>query len=133
MKRENDLDKGIQMYLREIRKSLYCKSSTKKNFLERLEDSIDDYLEDHPNANMEDIIFAFGSPQEIAKEFALENDVSYIKEHLFKKRALVIVAAVIILAALSVIICASIISINSNKNTNGHYEVIVTEDKTTSE
>lgn len=129
MKRNSDLEKQIQSYLKEIRRLLCCKPSIKREFLQRLQASIEDYLEDHPEAGMEDIVSVFGTPQAIAEEFIPDANISFKKDHLLKKKALIIAVILVILAAVSVIVCAAIISYNSNKNSNGYYEITITEEE----
>lgn len=59
-----ELTKEIKKYLKDIKKSLNCDFNTKKAFISILKNEISVYLLENQNANIENIINEFGSPEQ---------------------------------------------------------------------
>ncbi|MFR6372885.1 MAG: DUF6120 family protein [Subdoligranulum sp.] len=51
----------------------------KRQFLSQMQDSLCNYLEAHPDARLEDLYAAFGTPQEAADSALLNTDSAQIK------------------------------------------------------
>jgi len=60
----------------------------KRQFLSQMQDSLCNYLEAHPDARLEDLYAAFGTPQEAADSALLNTDSAQIKKQLEEKGAL---------------------------------------------
>ena len=54
----------------------------KRQFLSQMQDSLYSYLETHPDARLEDLYAAFGTPQEAADSALLNTDSAQIKKQL---------------------------------------------------
>ena len=54
----------------------------KRQFLSQMQDSLCSYLEAHPDARLEDLYAAFGTPQEAADSALLNTDSAQIKKQL---------------------------------------------------
>ena len=54
----------------------------KRQFLSQMQDSLYSYLEAHPDARLEDLYAAFGTPQEAADSALLNTDSAQIKKQL---------------------------------------------------
>ena len=52
----------------------------KRQFLSQMQDSLYSYLETHPDARLEDLYAAFGTPQEAADSALLNTDSAQIKK-----------------------------------------------------
>lgn len=53
----------------------------KRQFLSQMQDSLYSYLETHPDARLEDLYAAFGTPQEAADSALLNTDSAQIKKN----------------------------------------------------
>ena len=61
--------KELEHYRRQIKKSITVSSKEKDEMLRGLQTGIEEYLEQNPDATMEDVRAHFGEPCEIAAEF----------------------------------------------------------------
>ena len=61
------MSKEIKKYLKEIKLLLPAFSKEEKKFLRDLLERIEDYLDENPNATMQDIEKQFGTPMEMVK------------------------------------------------------------------
>lgn len=68
------LEDDLRNYYSDIKKILNCKAKIKVKFINDLSEHIDIYVQDHPNAMIEEITTDFGTPEEIAEGFLLSMD-----------------------------------------------------------
>lgn len=61
---------AVRKYIHSIGAALACSPKEKRRILGMLKENIDGYFAEHPEANVCDMIENFGSPQDIADEFA---------------------------------------------------------------
>ena len=59
----------LKKYFQEVRKLLPCSSSEKKRCIIELESDVSAFLENNPNATLEDLYASIGSPESIAESF----------------------------------------------------------------
>lgn len=52
-----------ELYLRSVRKLLDCPAAKRDRLMKRLSDAVTTYLEDYPDAEWEQLIQAFGTPE----------------------------------------------------------------------
>lgn len=117
----------LRRYFKEIRQNLNCPETEKLKFLADFENSVNLYLEEHPQASQEDIIHNFGDPKEIAESFLEEEDFDGIREKIkMKQRILKIVALAAIILVAAIIILGAIFVIDTYSFNHGYYvETIV--------
>lgn len=103
------MKKQLKTYFKSIKKNLPCYNKTMRKMLDDLKVSVDTYIKDNNITDFEKIIVHFGTAEDIAKEFAIGIDNSFVKSYKFKKRVTAIVLSIIaailvIMASLSVYI-----------------------------
>lgn len=120
-----ELKKDIKKYLSDVRKFLYCERKTKSRFLGDLEENVNNYLSDVPDADFNDIIEHFGAPKSIAEEFAANADTQLLKtakrNKTFKWLLLIIFASI----AVFIGVIASIIIMNNSRDAAYYYDETV--------
>lgn len=107
---------------------MVCRRSDAKKMLAELKESIYLYIDEHPEASINDIKEHFGEPAEISKGFMAEFDESYKKKCKFEKIAIIVVVA--ILAAILVFIgtLTTIIAINNHAAAGVEAEIIIVDE-----
>lgn len=115
---------AVRQYLREIRSWLPCSCRLKRGILDRIKNTIADYLEENPNANYAEIKARFGTPQQIASTYVDEMGTGELLRDLrIRKKILRCVAvAAMLIVALWVGVLTYLISYNTTV-TNGYYEI----------
>lgn len=93
---------GARRYLREVRGRLPCSRRAKSQILNKIKDTIMDYLAQNPDAMYSEITARFGTPQQIAASFVDEMETGELLQNLKIKRRIMccVVAAVAIIVAL---------------------------------
>jgi hypothetical protein len=118
-----------KQYIREVRKELLCPRKVQKKFLEELSGSLYTYLEEHPNATMEDIYARFGSSSELAESYLKTIDPEELKNQVRIART---VRRTLIAVALSIVLLFTImvvVMIIDNRNSRPSRQVIVLTDE----
>ena len=121
----NDLNKELKKYFKEIKKKLNCKSYLKQGFIAQFKENLNEYIESHneEDLTMEIIYKRFGTPDVIAKSFDDIEDLSKIREK--SKRIIrsqmiaimILITVIVILLVVAYMIYAdSQVYINVNKN-----------------
>lgn len=65
----SELKKEIKKYLSEVKKGLHCDISFKKAFLSDFKNELTNYIDEHQEVTIENIINEFGSPNQIVSNF----------------------------------------------------------------
>lgn len=68
------VNRKLVRYLKKIRRYLPCSTKMKNQLLFQLRGSIDNYLNEHPDADQAQIIQQFGTPEQIAASWLYEMD-----------------------------------------------------------
>ena len=76
----------------------------KRQFLSQMQDSLCNYLEAHPDARLEDLYAAFGTPQEAADSALLNTDSDQIKKQLKTSQLFHFLFAVVIAILVMVVV-----------------------------
>ena len=78
----NDLNKALKKYFKEIKKKLNCKSYLKQGFIAQFTENLYEYLESHNNKELtiEHIYERFGTPDVIAKSVDDIEDLSALRK-----------------------------------------------------
>lgn len=108
-------------YLREIRGWLPCSGKWKRGILEKIEQSMAQFLSENPEASYEALAERFGSPRQIAATYVDEMGTDELLRDLRVRRRVVGTVAAAALAV--VILWAGVVMIaliDSHKNINGN-------------
>ena len=111
------MKKQLKAYFKQIKKNLPCVNSTMRKMLDDLKASVNTFVVENNISDFNAVVEHFGSSEDIAKEFAVGLDNSYVKSYKFKRRVIAIVVS--ILAVIMVAVSALVVYIisMSEKNT----------------
>lgn len=106
------MQKQLKTYFKTIKKNLPCYNKAMRQMLDDLKLSVEAYIKDNDIACFDKVTEHFGTAEDIAKEFAIGLDNSYVKSYKFKKRVAsivisLLVAIAVVVASLSVYIIVS--------------------------
>ena len=113
------LKKELNAYFKKVDAQLLCDRKSKIVFLTDLKNDIDEFVQQEPDADFENIVSAFGTPQEIAESFLKNADIANIKKKMnVKKILLFAVLAVVLIYVIFVV--ASFLDVHTEAH--GYYE-----------
>ena len=113
-------------YISQIKKLLFCSSQDRRKFLKEFNDNIDDFLKDNPEASIDELQKAMGTPQEIADGFLGNADTKDIKRRTSIVRVLIIIGAVGLLIFAITLLCLWLDAHNDHYGNHG--EIITYKD-----
>ena len=88
-------DSALKRYILSISDALPCSNGVKKQIMSQIRESIVDYLQENPEADLAAVQAHFGTPQEIAASYVHEAEPSALLHKMsIKKKVLVLVAGV---------------------------------------
>lgn len=110
------MKKQLKSYFKEIKKNLPCYNKAMKTLLGDLKIAVDTYINDNNVSDFAKIVEHFGTAEDIAKEFAVGLDNSYVKSYKLKKRIIAIVVSIlaVIMVIASVLMIYIIVSLENN-------------------
>lgn len=118
----------IRQYKKALKKSIHCSSSVKRNLINRFDRSLSNYLDEHPSPTLEELIVAFGPPEEMAKillEEVNEVEISRFRKFALGKKAIgCILVAIIMTFAVYILYfkqCRVITIVEENEIQETHY------------
>lgn len=86
--------KELKTYYRDIRKALPCGWFHSRRLMKDLRCAVSQYLQESPNATLQDITNRFGTAQQIAEAYAEQLSPEKLRKNIsIRKRILAIVAA----------------------------------------
>lgn len=97
------LKQKINVYLEVVNDNLLCAKPVRKRFLRMLKSNIGSFMEENPDATMDDICVAFGDPFDQKNELFEEIEQDYYKR--LRKQ---VIACYVIIAFLLVLLLISI-------------------------
>ena len=122
MIKETELEK----YCGNIEKVLEDNQIEKAKILKTVKCDIEEFLEEHPDAAMEDLVKRFGIPEDYAKEYAFSLDSGELAQKLnvvrFRKKAIMIGVTV---AVAIVLFVAVLVIRNNTRNSSRYYEEVI--------
>ena len=92
---------AVERYLNRIRQEVYNLAPI-DDFIEMLRNDLYEFEKSNPDCTEEDLESAFGSPEEIAKDYLDENNVVQPKEVAKSKRKKNVIIAILIVALVAV-------------------------------
>ena len=124
MVKEAELDN----YCQQIEKILVGNQSDKSKILNTARCDMEEFLEEFPDATMEDLVKRFGTPEDYAKEYASGLDSGELAQKLnvvrFRKKAIMIGVAVVVV---SVLFVAVLVIRNNTRNAIRYYEEVIVD------
>ena len=92
-------DEIVEVYFREIKALLLCSKEQKDELLLGLKSDVEDFIEEHPDATLQDLKDHFGTPESIADSYQSTVGESEIQKkfHYSRRMAYIIGAAVSVL------------------------------------
>lgn len=116
--------RAVRRYLREIRGWLPCSGRMKRGILERIENTIREYLTENPDVSYVGLTERFGMPQQIAATYVEEMGTDELLRDLRIRRRIVRTVAAAMLSV--VILWAGLVAasyVDHRKNVNGYLVV----------
>ena len=116
-----NLDTALKRYYRNIRKDLPCSYKMKKRIMQQIRESVDQFLEQNPDADVDAVQLHFGEPQTIALSYIEDQDAPELlrKMRIKKKVLAIIVAAMSLILAIWLLATAWAIA-DAKRTTDGH-------------
>ena len=112
----------VRRYLREIKKGIPCTGRRKRDILNKINETIGEYLEENPDSQYEDLTARFGTPKQIVSSYVEEMDTPELIKKLNVRRKIV---GIVTAAAVAVVILwagvVSIIYIENKKDGDGYF------------
>lgn len=123
------MQKQLKAYFKDIKKNLPCYNKAMRKMLDNLKLSVDTYIKDNYISDLKKIIEHFGTAEDIAKEFAVGFDNTYVKSYKFKKRVTATVISILAAILLIVSIFSIYIYIENERYTPVFYNDKITYEK----
>lgn len=83
----NNHNRVLKRYIRSVRKVLPCYGKIKKSIISQLTQSVEDFLDQNPHADIDMIQAHFGTPQQIAVSCVdVQNTAAMLKKYNFKRK-----------------------------------------------
>ena len=118
-------NKQLVLYYRSIRANLPCPWRLKQKILGEIKGSINNFLSEHPDAQLVDIEQQFGTPEQITASYLDEMDPNKLASQLkISKRIITTVSAGIIAALVMFGLTLGIMLWDYHKDSNGYIEII---------
>ena len=115
------MKKQLSNYYREICRCLPCSGNSKKRILSRLKETINCYLEEHPEADFAQLEAHFGTPRQIADSYISELSVTEISQKIQIRKWILMIIGILCAAVLTVwLIAVGIAAINELGNSSGY-------------
>lgn len=102
-------EKSLLQYRKDIKLMLPIYGKKEKQYLDKLFNGIEDYIEDHPDVTSNQIIDKFGSPKDVAGSYIMSVDQDYLLKNLRKNA--IIKKGICLIATILIIFCVSVSSI----------------------
>lgn len=112
-------DAVLKRYYRTIRSYLPCSRKRKKHILDEIQNSVNGYLKDHPEANISEIEVRFGEPKNIAAAYVDDMDTPELLYALRARRRIITAVIAGVIAALFMwasCLCYTIVQYDSKYN-----------------
>ena len=116
----------LRCYIRDVKNALACSGKMRRSILSQLRKSVEDYLCQDPNADLEAIRSRFGTSQEIAAS-CMDGQETFTLIRKFRKKTTLITAAAVVAVLL---VCAGYVNRNvhsSQEDTKNDVQYIKVE------
>ena len=99
------MNKPARAYLRAVRRALRCPGRQGKQLLRQLSEDIEEYCEEHPDATEEALCRRFGTPEDVAADFA-EDLGGSIAVNVQRRRNRIVTAVIVVLVLVAGVVTA---------------------------
>ena len=82
--KEQEKQKLCRRYCQELRRALACVPELRERTLAQLAESIEEYLDEHPTADYQELVRVFGTPAQAAENVLNEMDAKQVQQLLKK-------------------------------------------------
>ncbi|MBQ6884331.1 MAG: hypothetical protein IJN56_01185 [Clostridia bacterium] len=123
------MQKQLQSYFKDIKKNLPCLNSAMRKMLNDLKVSVNTFIDENNITDFTQIEQHFGTAENIAKEFAVGIDNSFVKSYKFKKRITAIVISILVAILVITASLAIYIYIENEKNIPVYYNNEITYER----
>lgn len=100
------MDRDVIRYKKTLTKNLPCTRGARRKLIQPFQGALNAFLEEKPAPSMEDLIAAFGPPEEMAKtlceQISAEEHCRFQARHIWKCAFTFILAALLVLATVYV-------------------------------
>ena len=118
----------LEKYCRKIEKALVGNQTDKARILNTAKCDMEEFLEEFPDATMDDLVKRFGTPEDYAREFISGLDSGELTQKLnvvrFRKKAIMVGVAIVFAIALFV---AILVIRNNTRNSSRYYEEVIVD------
>lgn len=119
---------ALRRYYRTIRSYLPCSYKLKNRILDEIQNSVNGYLEEHPDADFAEIEVRFGQPQNIAAAYVGDMDTVELLSALRMRRRIVTTAVAGVLTALVMwAACLGYAIVKYDNAYHGAMEIVIEE------
>lgn len=125
-----NLDAALKRYYRSISKELPCSCKAKKKIMQQIQDSVNQFFEQNPDADFKAVQTHFGEPQTIALSYIEDENAPKLLRRLHIKRRLIAIIAGTMALFLAIWMAVAVWDmIDTNDRNNGHIDdgIIVVE------
>ena len=107
---------GVRQYFGEIKRNIPCTGKRKRDILRNIDERVEEYLKEYPDARYADLTARFGTPDQIVFSCLEEMDAGELLQRLKIKRKIVGITAAAALAV--VVLWTAVVSIMYVENKN---------------
>lgn len=125
---KNNIEKDLKKYYHDISKSLTFNRKKKQNIINTIKMNIKSYRENNPNANIDEIINYFGTPNDIAESYYDTETAGDISTRIkLSRKILICTVSALTLVLLIYIVIVVTALIHSIHTESSYSETIITE------
>jgi uncharacterized membrane protein len=121
---KTDINKQSREYIKTVRNQMLLPSKTKKRALYDLSSGVEEYIQNNPDASIDDLTTHFGNPKTVVGEYILSLDQDELTAEIRKskiiKRAAISIAVALIVAITAILTTFGII-VYQSKSSIPHY------------
>ena len=101
---QNDFDKQIKRYIKKIKRNMKLLPNSNKQLMSDIENDIFDFIENENVTDFEKVVQRFGSPRDVLKVFANEEDMQILLKKLRNSKILSGVVLALFLVILTIVV-----------------------------
>lgn len=114
---KTELEKQLKRYFKDVRGCLLCSTKLSKKFIDDLAQSVDQFVEAQPEADIDAVKKHFGTPEDIAKSFLAETDINLIRKKVRLRR---LISSFLIAALIVWSVAVTYVALDLHSNIHGY-------------
>lgn len=124
----NEINRELKNYYGEISKVLICSGREKREIINSIKESVSCYLNEHPEADIDEIRSIFGTSKEVAEEYLNNETAESIRTKIKRGNAVILIVSIAVTIALIVFIAAICFELlESSSISHGYTKEYITE------